>query len=298
MKKKLFVTFMLIFALIGSAFAQERTITGTINSDADGLSLPGVNVVVKGTSIGTITDANGRYSITVSSDAQTLEFSFVGMQTQEVTIGNSTVIDISMIVAVEALDEVVVTSLGIEREKKALGFSVQELEQEEMSSARELSVAHYLRGRVAGVQVANTSSGSGGSSVVTIRGNSSLTGTNQPLYVVDGVPITNINHSGGGMWGDQDYGDGIGAINPEDVESMTVLKGPNASALYGARGANGVILITTKSGKRRKGIGVEVNANIIFDKINLIPTFQNKYATGYEGTNIYGSMVEIQGKRI
>ena len=233
MKKKLFVAFMFIFVLFGSAFAQERTITGTVNSAADGSSLPGVNVVVKGTSIGTITDANGRYSITVPSDAQTLAFSFVGMQTQEVNIGNSTVIDISMEVGVEALDEVIVTSLGIEREKKALGFSAQELEQEDLSSARELNVAHYLRGKVAGVQVANTSSGSGGSSVVTIRGNSSLTGSNQPLYVVDGVPITNYGHETGGMWGDQDYGDGIGAINPEDVESMTVLKGPNASALYG-----------------------------------------------------------------
>ncbi|RLD33972.1 MAG: SusC/RagA family TonB-linked outer membrane protein, partial [Bacteroidetes bacterium] len=293
MKKNLFVAFMLIFALIGSAFAQERTITGTVNSAEDGQSLPGVNVLVKGTSIGTITDANGKYSITVPSDAQTLEFSFVGMRLHVATIENSTVIDVSMEVAIESLEEVIVTSLGIEREKKALGFSAQKMKQEDLTAARELNVANYLRGKVAGVQVASTSSGTGGSSVVTIRGNSSITGNNQPLYVVDGIPIVNRNHSSGGMWGDQDYGDGIGGINPEDVETMTVLKGPNASALYGSRGANGVILITTKSGKRRKGIGVEINANVLFDKINLTPTFQNKYATGYEGTNIYGSMKEI-----
>ncbi len=293
MKKNLLVSFMLIFALIGSAFAQERTITGTVNSAEDGLSLPGVNVLVKGTNIGTITDVNGKYSITVPQDAQTLEFSFVGMRLHIATIGNSTAIDVSMRVAIESLEEVIVTSLGIEREKKALGFSAQKMKQEDMTAARELNVANYLRGKVAGVQVASTSSGTGGSSVVTIRGNSSITGNNQPLYVVDGIPIVNQNHSSGGMWGDQDYGDGIGGINPEDVETMTVLKGPNASALYGSRGANGVILITTKSGKRRKGIGVEINANVLLDKINLMPTFQNKYATGYEGTNIYGSMKEI-----
>lgn len=293
MKKNLFVSFMLVFALIVSAFAQERTITGTVNSAEDGLSLPGVNVLVKGTSIGTITDANGKYSIIVPSDAQTLEFSFVGMRLYIATIGNSTVIDVSMLVAIESLEEVVVTSLGIERKKKALGFSAQKMEQEDMTAARELNVANYLTGKIAGVQVSGTSSGTGGSTVVTIRGNNSITGNNQPMYVVDGVPITNYNHAGGGMWGDQDYGDGIGGINPEDVESMTVLKGPNASALYGSRGANGVILITTKSGKRRKGIGVEINANVLFDKINLVPTFQNKYFHGWEGTNLGGSFVEI-----
>ncbi len=293
MKKRYFVTIMLIFALIGSVFAQERTITGKITSSENGLDLPGVTVVVKGTSIGVITSADGQYSITVPSDAEALVFTFVGMKDQEFTIGNSTTINVEMVPTLLELEQVVVTAFGIERKTKALGFSAQVLEAENLTAARELNIASYLTGKVAGVQVSTTSSGTGGSSVVTIRGNNSLSGSNQPLYVIDGVPITNRGMSSGGMWGEIDYGDGIGGINPEDVESMTVLKGPNASALYGSRGANGVILITTKSGKKKKGLGVEVNSNIYFDKINLVPTFQNKYATGYEGTNLYGSMVEL-----
>jgi TonB-linked SusC/RagA family outer membrane protein len=292
MKKKLWIAGILIFAIAISMNAQQRTITGLATS-IDGTSLPGVNVLVKGTSIGTITNAEGKYSITVPPDAKTLVFSFVGMEKQEIPIGNSSVINVSMEISTAALNEVVVTAFGIERKTKALGFSAQEVKQEDLADAREISVINNLKGKIAGVQVSSTSSGSGGSSVVTIRGNSSITGNNQPLYVVDGIPITNRGHSSGGLWGDQDYGDGIGGINPEDVESMTVLKGPNASALYGSRGANGVILITTKSGKGKKSLGVELNVNVLFDVLNLTPTFQNKYATGYEGTNIYGSMVEI-----
>ncbi|NOY37303.1 MAG: SusC/RagA family TonB-linked outer membrane protein [Chlorobi bacterium] len=292
MKKKLWIASILMFTFVASVFAQQRTITGTVTA-IDGSSIPGVNVLVKGTGIGTITNAEGKYSITVPSDAKALVFSFVGMVTQEISIGSSTVINVSLKISTAALDEVVVTAFGIERKAKALGFSAQKVQPEDLEDARETSVVNNLKGKIAGVQVSSTSSGTGGSSVVTIRGNSSITGNNQPLYVVDGVPITNIGHSSGGLWGDQDYGDGIGGINPEDVESITVLKGPNASALYGSRGANGVILITTKSGKAQKGIGVEINSNVLLDVLNLTPTFQNKYATGYEGTNLYGSMVEI-----
>ena len=276
---------------------QERNIQGVVSDEA-GNPLPGVNVIVKGTSIGTITDANGHYFITVPLDAQTLEFSFIGMQTQEVTIGNSTVIDVSMQIAMEGLEEVIVTALGIERKEKALGFSAQSLDSEQLTAARELSITGYLTAKVAGVQVAKTAAGTGGSSTVTIRGISSISGSNQPLYVIDGVPIINQPKDGSGdagMWGDNDYGDGIGDINPEDVESISVLKGPNASALYGSRGANGVIIITTKSG-RKKDISVELNTNFSFDKINLFPQYQNKYAVGYEGTNLYGEWVEIDGE--
>ena len=191
---------------------------------------------------------------------------------------------------------VIVTAFGLEKKKKPLAYSVQELGSKDLSNARETNITNFLTGKVAGVQVSNTAGGAGGSTVVTIRGNSSITGNNQPLYVVDGVPITNYGHDTGGMWGDQDYGDGIGDINPEDIESMTVLKGPNASALYGSRGANGVILIATKSGKKRKGIGVELNSNLYFSQVNLAPGFQNKYGLGYGGTihgGIYGSFIEI-----
>ncbi len=298
MKKNLLVTIVLLIALLGSVMAQTRTITGTVTSAEDRESLPGANVVVVGLTIGTITGVNGEYSIDVPPEAQSLEFSYVGMENQIIAIGNQTIINVALALSSVALDEVVVTALGIERETKALGFAAQKLDSEELSASRELNVTRFLTGKVAGVQVTQTAAGTGGSSSVTIRGNSSLTGSNQPLYVVDGVPIINVPKDAsrdGGMWGDNDYGDGIGDINPEDVESVNVLKGPNASALYGSRGANGVILITTKSAKKRKGVTVELNSNLSFDQVNLIPTYQNKYATGYEGTNLYGSMVDIGG---
>jgi TonB-linked SusC/RagA family outer membrane protein len=296
MKKDLLAIILLLTTLLGSVIAQTRTITGTVTSAQDGESLPGVNVVVVDSAIGTITGINGEYSIEVPAGAQSLQFSYVGFEIQIISIGNRTVIDVVLIVSAIALNEVVVTAMGIEREKKALGFAAQELEEEELSAARELSVTRYLTGKVAGVQVTNTAAGTGGSSNVTIRGNSSLAGTNQPLYVVDGVPIINMpkdDSGGGGIWGGNDYGDGIGDINPEDIESVNVLKGPNASALYGSRGANGVIVITTKSASNRKGATVELNSNFSIERISLYPKLQNKYATGYEETNLYGNLVEI-----
>lgn len=274
---------------------QGVTITGKVTSLDDNEGLVGVNVIIKGTSQGTVTDLEGNFTLEVPDENSILVFSSVGYTTTEISVGNMSVIDVVMAPDITSLSEVVVTAFGIEREKKALGYSAQELEGEELSAAREVNVANYLTGKVSGVQVSNPSSGTGGSTTVTIRGNSSLTGNNQPLYVVDGIPIVNLGHSSGGLWGDNDYGDGIGNINPEDVESISVLKGPNASALYGSRGANGVILITTKSGKARKGIGVEFNSTTSIETLNLVPERQNKYATGYEGTNLYGHLVEIDG---
>ena len=263
MKKNLLVTIILLITLLGSVMAQTRTITGTLTSAEDRESLPGANVVVVGLTIGTITGVNGEYSIDVPPEAQSLEFSYVGMESQVIAISNQTVINVALVMSSVALEEVVVTALGIERQTKALGYAQQELREDELSGSRELNLLNLLTAKVAGVRVSKTSSGTGGSTAITIRGTKSLLGNNQPLIVVDGVPITNIGHSqtGTGVWDDIDLGDGMGDINPEDVESMTVLKGPNASALYGSRGANGVILITTKSGRQRKGIGVEINSN-------------------------------------
>ena len=264
---------------------QEKNIQGIV-SDEDGNPLPGVNVIVKGTSIGTITDINGHYSIDVPIDAQTLEFSFVGMQTQEAAIGNSTVIDISMKFALQTLEEVAVTALGIERAVKSLGFSAQKIEQDALSASRESNVTNYLIGKVAGVQVSRSAGGTGSSTNVIIRGNSSISGENQPLYVVDGIPILNYSNSNsrsGVATASVDQGDGIGDINPQDVESMNVLKGPAATALYGSRGANGVIIITTKSGKGgAKGLGIEINSGLMFEEISMIPKFQNKFGTGWD----------------
>jgi TonB-linked SusC/RagA family outer membrane protein len=297
MRKGLLLTFTLLLALLGSVFAQERTITGTVSSADDGSPLPGVNILVAGTTnVGTVSDVSGKYTIKLPSGYQAIEFSYIGMKSQTVTIGASNIIDVAMETSAAMLEEVVVTALGIQKQAKALGYSQQEVGTKELSASRETNLTSFLTAKVAGVRVSKNSSGTGGSSSITIRGTKSLLGNNQPLFVIDGVPITNIGHgaAGSGVWDDIDLGDGMGDINPEDVESMTVLKGPNASALYGARGSNGVVLITTKSGKHKKGgIGVEINSNTSFETLNLVPTFQNEYATGYEETNLYGSFVEI-----
>lgn len=287
MKKRLFFTFLLICIVTGSVVAQQRTITGTVVSASDGLALPGVTVIVQeDQSSGTITDANGIYSIKLPINAKNLVFSFIGMESKTISIGSSNEINVVLVMSTESLDEVVVTALGIQREVKALGFAAQKLGEEDLSSSRETNITNYLTGKVAGVQVSKTGSGTGGSTNVIIRGKSSISGSNQPLYVVDGVPIVNYSNSAsyrGVASADIDYGDGIGDINPQDVETMNVLKGPAATALYGSRGANGVILITTKSGKQaKKGLGVEVNSGVTFEELYLVPNFQNEFGTGYD----------------
>ncbi len=286
MKRKLIVAFTLILALLVSVSAQQRTITGTVTSASDGLALPGVSVVVKeAATIGVISDVNGKFSINVPSGAENLEFSFVGMETQTVKIGTSTEINVILQMSIESLEEVVVTALGIQREVKALGFATQKIGEDDLSASRETSITNYLTGKIAGVQVSKTGSGTGGSTNVVIRGKSSISGSNQPLYVVDGVPIINYSNSAsysGVASADIDYGDGIGDINAQDVESMNVLKGPAATALYGSRGANGVILVTTKSGKQAaRGLGIEINSGVTFEELYLVPNFQNEYGSGY-----------------
>ncbi len=264
---------------------QQRNVTGTV-IDQSGQPLPGVTVIVKGTTTGTVTNSDGNYSISIPGNVDALVFSFVGMETKTVNIGTSTVINVVLESSSESLEEVVVTALGIKREVKALGFSAQELGENDLSASRETNVANYLTGKVAGVQVSKTAAGAGGSTNVVIRGNSSIAGSNQPLYVVDGIPIINYsndNRSSAIASADIDYGDGIGDINPQDVESMNVLKGPAATALYGSRGANGVILITTKSGRRvGKGLGIEINSGVTFEDLYLIPNFQNEFGSGYD----------------
>lgn len=276
----------------------QIAITGRV-TDEKGDGLPGASVIIKGTTIGTTTDLDGKFNLSASEDA-TLVFSFVGYVKREINVGNRSVIDVTMESESAQLSEVVVTAFGMEREKKALGYAAQELEGEDLSAARELSVTNFLTGKIAGVQVSKTAGGPTGSSSITIRGNGSLNGNSQPLYVVDGVPIINEPKDvsgGGGLWGgESDYGDGIGDINPEDVLSMSVLKGPAAAALYGSRGANGVILITTKSGKARKGIGIEFNSNTSLEVINQIPRYQNRYSVGWDDANFFGNIVNINGQ--
>lgn len=252
MKKLANLTLVAMFAVF-ALNAQERdlSITGVV-TDTDGVPLPGVSIVEVGTVNGTQTDFDGSYSIEVPVGS-TLRFSYLGMKTETRTVGTATILNIKMQEDLNQLSEVVVTALGIEKSKKALGYSAQEIDGDAFSEARETNIASSLAGKVAGVHVSNIATGAGGSSRVVIRGNSSISGNDAPLYVVDGIPIDNQNidpadYAAGGV----DYGDGISGINPDDVESMTVLKGPNAAALYGARAANGVILITTKTGGYKK----------------------------------------------
>ncbi len=279
MKKKLFFTLSLFALFAFTGFAQ-KTVSGTV-TDATGEVMIGVNILEVGTSNGTITDLDGNFSIEVSDDA-TLEFSMVGYTPQQIEVGSQTVIDLVLEEGV-ALSEVVVTSLGISKEKKALGYAVTEIGGEDFTEARELNVANSLAGKVAGVNVSNIASGPGGSSRVIIRGNSSISGNNQPLYVVDGIPIDNTNLGSAGMWGGQDWGDGVSSINPDDIETMTVLKGSSAAALYGSRASNGVIMITTKKGGKRKGVGVEVQSNYTFENIIETFDFQKEYGQGDNG---------------
>ncbi|MGB3779770.1 MAG: SusC/RagA family TonB-linked outer membrane protein [Tunicatimonas sp.] len=276
-----------LIALFGvglTAHAQERTIDGSV-VDAQTNPIPGVNVLVKGTNQGTISDIDGKYRITVTNDAEALVFSFVGYETLVVPIGTQSIIDVDLTEDARQLGEVVVTALGVERETKALGYAVEEVQGTSITQARETNLVNSLSGRVAGVNVTGSSTTVGGSARITIRGESSLNiNKNQPLFIVDGVPINNnvVGSSGSGNL-ETDYGNGAGEINPDDVESISVLKGPNAAALYGSRAANGVIIITTKSGKNNKGLGVSVNSTATFENPLRLPDWQDQYGQGNRG---------------
>jgi hypothetical protein len=243
--------------------------------------------------VGTISDAQGQYTIRVPSGYNTLEFSFVGMKTQTAVIGVSNIINVALEISSEMLEEVVVTALGIQRQVKAVGYAQQELKTEQLTAARELNLTNFLTAKVAGVRVAKTSSGTGGSSSITIRGAKSLLGNNQPLFVLDGVPITNIGHTSGGVWDDIDLGDGMGDLNPRISNQCRFLKVLMLPPFMEPGEVTVVISLLQKSGRQKKGIGVEFNTNFTLETVNLVPTFQNYYATGYEETNLYGSFVEI-----
>ncbi len=261
--------------------AQTKEITGKVVSMDDGTSVPGASVSLKGTTLGTITDMDGMYRLKVPQEAKTLIFTFVGMKTQEVDINNQSTINVKLSSDNIAVDEVVVTALGITRAKKALGYASQEVSGEALSKAKDQNIVNSLSGKIAGVQVTSATSAVGGSSRISIRGNSSF-GNNEPLFVVDGVPIS--NYSSSVAWrGGVDYGNGASDIDPSNIESITVLKGANAAALYGMLAANGVILITTKSGSKTKGLGININSSVTFDNAYIIPNYQNKYGQGYNG---------------
>lgn len=294
---------LLIFAGVQVVLAQT-TITGTVTSSEDGKGIPGATVVVKGTTVGLTTDMSGKYSILVPGQGKTLQFSFVGMKTKEVAIGTQTVINVELTPDVLDIEGVVVTALGISREKKALGYAVEEVQASELNQTRSGNLITSLSGKVSGVNITSASGNMGGSSRITIRGIKSVSGNNQPLFVVDGVAMDNSNYNtvdtqrgAGGV----DYGNMANDINPDDIESVSVLKGPTAAALYGSRAANGVILITTKKAKAgKKGLGVEINSSVSFEQVALLPTYQNQYGGGYvytgEGTDQGFITQEINGQ--
>jgi TonB-linked SusC/RagA family outer membrane protein len=288
MRKIVIIALAFLFLISSSLYAQERTITGKVTSSEDGSSLPGVNVMVAGTKTASITDMDGNYSIKVPSNDAVLSFSFLGFQTQVVTVGDQTKIDIVLQTTDVALDQVVVTALGISREKKTLGYAISEVSGEDVSTVKDLNVVNSLAGKISGVVVTQGTFGPGSSSRIIIRGNNSLSGNNQPLIVVDGVPIDNggsgsASSANAGEYNKTDYGSGVSDINPDDIESVTVLKGPNAAALYGSRASNGVILFTTKSGKAQKGLGVTYSSNFTWENPMLLPKFQNEYGQGTGG---------------
>ncbi len=276
-----------ILFCVNNLHAQQKTITGKI-TDPNGQPIVGATVIAKGTTVATQTNPDGIFTISVPSGTQKVTVSSVGYASQDVTVTGLSTIAVSLAVATSELSEVIVTALNIERNKKSLQFSATQIGGENLNQARELSVVNSLEGRVAGVDVSKIATGPAGSTRVVIRGAKTLgSNLNQPLYVIDGVPMDNTNNGQAGVWGGADQGDGMSSINPDDIASMTVLKGAAAGALYGSRAANGVILITTKRGSKRKGLGIEVNSNYVFETINNLTDFQTTHGNGgYAGTTL------------
>jgi TonB-linked SusC/RagA family outer membrane protein len=291
MKTKLngFLTLFLAL-LVQISFAQERMVSGVV-SDNSGMPIPGVNVLVKGTTLGTQTDFDGKYTIKASS-SQTLIFSFVGMRTQEV-VASKTTLNVKLADDAVELEGVVVTALGVRKSEKAVTYAAQSIKGEAMTEAREQNLVNALSGKIAGVQVTNSSGAVGSSSRIVLRGASSITGNNEALFVIDGVPFDNTNYGNAGSGGGRDLPNGAASINPDDIESISVLKGPTAAALYGIRASKGVILITTKSGKKKDKFEVSLNTNTTFSNPLRLPNYQNSYGQG--ATSDYFEFVDGAG---
>ena len=293
-QKRLLVSLLLLFAFF-SGFSQERRVAGRV-TDESSAGMPGVNILVKGTAIGTVSDSEGNFIINVPSSDAVLVFSFVGYLTKEMPAGTQTNISVTLEPDVVALSEVVVTALGIERSSKSLGYATSKVTSDQFATNRSANIMNSLQGKIAGVNISSLGSGPGGTSKIRIRGQSSIGGQNNPLIVINGVPIDNTNfgtnpgnqgsdgaigNRGGGAT--TDGGDGLTSINPDDVESMTVLKGAAASALYGSRAKDGVIMITTKSRGTTKGIGVTYNMNYMNDQVLDFTDYQYEFGQGEYG---------------
>ncbi|MGL4632706.1 MAG: SusC/RagA family TonB-linked outer membrane protein [Leadbetterella sp.] len=286
MKQKFILLCFIMICFYGKSIGQ--VISGVV-SDETGTPLPGVSVTIKGTTKGTSTNEDGVFNIDVLKGS-ILSFSYIGYLTQEFKVGSGSKVNISLVSNKTLLEEVVVTALGITKEQKTLGYATQLVDSKNIAAARELNVANSLIGRVAGLDITKSSSGLGSSTRVVLRGDRSVTGNNQALIVVDGVPMNNLSILGPNLTnqnigvsnaqGGKEYSDAFSSINPDDIESINVLRGASATALYGSRAANGALIITTRKGIARKGIGVSVNSSFQFERINELREFQNEYGQG------------------
>lgn len=287
MKRILLLCLTAVFILTcGEVWAQDRTVTGQVTSADDASALPGVNVVVKGTTNGTVTDVGGNFSLTVPSSGAILVFSFIGQKSQEIEVGSQSVVNVALESDAKQLSEVIVTAQGVERTQKSLGYSATTVQTRDLTQGRAFSAMNSLQGKVAGVNISTSSGAPGASTKVIIRGYSSIGGNNSPLYVVDGVPINNTSSimydEGNSIQRTQDFGNRANDINPDDIESITVLKGASATALYGSRAGSGVIMITTKKGAAND-VKVDISSSITRSTPLRLPQFQNTFGQGWSG---------------
>ncbi|WP_353126847.1 SusC/RagA family TonB-linked outer membrane protein [Parapedobacter pyrenivorans] len=286
MKQKLLCFFMLGILLIGSAYAQDRRISGRVTAAADGSPISGVSVFAVGTNVAAQTDEQGAFTVNVPEAVTALEFRYLGYTTQRVDIGNQSVINVELIDDAASLDEVVVTAMGISRSEKTLGYSATKVGGEEIARARNSNITNSLAGKVAGLQIQSSASDPGSANSVVIRGFGSINGSNQPLYVVDGVPLqsSTFQTSGHSL-----TVSGVGNIASDDIESMTVLKGAAATALYGSRASNGVIVITTKQGRKgaERNYTIDYNGGMQLRQVSYFPEMQNSFGQGWNGTQTF-----------
>jgi len=281
---KLLLAILLPFIFIQTVAAQSVKISGVVTAKSDGLPLPGVSVSIKGTTTGAQTNNEGKFTLNAKVN-DVLRITYIGFTPKEIPITqNETALQITLDELANSLNEVVITALNISKDKKSLGYAVQGLKSKDISEAKETNLVNALAGKIAGVNI-TSSQGDMGSSRIVIRGETSIANNNQPLFVIDGLPVDNTQQLGTG--GSRDFANPISDINSEDIESISVLKGPNAAALYGSRAANGVILIKTKTGKGAKGFGVTINSNTSFSSLLILPDYQNQYGQGSNGQFSY-----------
>lgn len=294
----LFLT-LLVGVLVTTLYAQTRTVSGTVTDKETREPLIGANVLVKGTTVGTVTDIDGKYTLQVG-EKDVLVFSYLSMKTIEEPVNGRSVINVTMISDAETLGEVVVTAMGIKRQSETLTYSAQTVGGKDVNDVKSVNMINSLQGKSAGLQITPNSTGAGGSSKILFRGNKSISGSNQPLVVVDGVPLMmNITSSqvSGNYGGERDGGDAMSTINPDDIAQITLLKGASAAALYGAVAANGAIMITTKSAQSGK-VSVNVSSNTTIEDAMLLPKFQNSYGVSDNGTFSWGEKTEQQGSQL